>query len=525
MNQAIVRWAFAGFVAAFLAGCASDAPHVHGPSFEGGPAAAPSTPPTSDASPPPGPAPPGPAQPDAATPPAGGPDGFVNGVMMQGFYWNVPASTPGGSWWNTLASKAAELAAAGVNAIWIPPPYKGASGANDAGYGVYDRYDLGEFDQKGTIATRYGTLAELQAAIAALHASGLHVYGDVVMNHMMGADTTETFSVGGATYTAPTGFAFAGRGGAYSTFAWGHDHFNGCRPASGWIQWHPWDFAPYANGDAWDNLLGCEIRYADPADRAELVGWGQWITQKLALDGYRLDATKHMLTSFVNQWLDAVKGPRFAVSEAWFGDLGNLLAYASSTGGRTTLFDVPLHYAFYAMSQGAGGWDMRGLAGAGLVSQNGPLAVTFVDNHDTDNTGGLHSPVSSFKLLAYAYILTRADGYPCIFYKDYYEYGYGPQIRALIQIRKAHAYGGGIELPESDANVYAYARAGDASHAGLLLLLNDGPATTKAVATPFRAAMLIDATGGEPGTIATDANGRAAFPVAAGGYGVWIPAQ
>ena len=53
------------------------------------------------------------------------------------------------------------------------------------GYGVYDMYDLGEFDQKGTIRTKYGTKEEYLAAIRAFHAQGIRVYADIVLNHRM----------------------------------------------------------------------------------------------------------------------------------------------------------------------------------------------------------------------------------------------------------------------------------------------------------------------------------------------------
>nr|WP_262905573.1 hypothetical protein [Hymenobacter siberiensis] len=53
----------------------------------------------------------------------------------------------------------------------------------DMGYGVYDRYDLGEFNQKGTVATRYGTIGQLRSAIGALHGQDVQVYEDMVMNH------------------------------------------------------------------------------------------------------------------------------------------------------------------------------------------------------------------------------------------------------------------------------------------------------------------------------------------------------
>jgi len=107
--------------------------------------------------------------------------------MMQAFQWY----TPRGVLWRELARRAPELAAAGFTSLWLPPCIKGSGGQNDVGYGAYDLFDLGEFDQKGTIATKYGTKDELLAAIAAAQRAGLAVYADVVFNHKDGADAIE----------------------------------------------------------------------------------------------------------------------------------------------------------------------------------------------------------------------------------------------------------------------------------------------------------------------------------------------
>lgn len=85
-----------------------------------------------------------------------------NGTMMQYFEWYLPSD---GSLWNQLSEKAPALAEAGITAVWLPPAYKDAYGTNGVGYAVYDLYDLGEFDQKGSVATKYGTKAEYLAAI------------------------------------------------------------------------------------------------------------------------------------------------------------------------------------------------------------------------------------------------------------------------------------------------------------------------------------------------------------------------
>ncbi|WP_191906338.1 alpha-amylase domain-containing protein [Hymenobacter baengnokdamensis] len=451
----------------------------------------------------------------------------VPGTMMQGFYWDVPQSTSGQTWWQVLGGQAAELSAAGITAMWLPPAYKGAAGGYDDGYGVYDRYDLGEFNQKGSVATRYGTLAQLQSCVSALHGKGIQVYEDMVMNHFMGADAQESFTYNGTNYNVWTSFTYPARANKYSTYQWHYYNFNGAQqaPNNGWYQWNPWDFQPYNNGDAYDNLMGCEVRYADVNQVNETVKWGNWMTTTLGLDGYRIDAGKHMLTSFLNTWFDQVKGSRFAVSEVWFNSVSELNSYASATGGRTSLFDVPLHYTFKAMSDGNGSWDMRGLEFAGFTESNGPLSVSFVDNHDTDNQGGLYSPIVNLKMLAYAYILMREKGYPCVFYKDYYNYGLGAQIKTLNLIRQAHAYGSGYEYTSADdADVYAYSRAGDASHTGLLTLLNDGSSNaTKTLTTPFKNATLTDLTGNTAGTVTTDANGTGTFAVNSRSYAVWVP--
>jgi alpha-amylase len=443
----------------------------------------------------------------------------LNGVMLQAFYWDVPQSTPAGSWWKNLEQKADEFADAGFTGIWLPPPHKGAAGGVDVGYGVYDRYDLGEFNQKGGVATRYGTRNELESAIAALKARHLQVYADIVMNHMMGADRDDEFDYAGQHFKVPTKFLFPGRGTTYSNYTWQFYNFNGVqRGDQSWQNWKGgWDFLPYP--DAWDNLMGCEIRYLDPNNRDEMIRWGKWLTSTLHLDGYRLDATRHIHTPFINQWLDEVKQTRFAVSEAAFYQVDELRDYANRTGRRTSLFDFPLHKVFAETLNPNGSGDLRRLRFAGFTEVDGVLSVPFVDNHDTDGS----FPVVNQKLLAYAYMLVRDKGYPCVFYKDYYNYGLGSAIKKLIEIRRDHAHGPGWEHDESDEDVYVYSRAGDAQHPGLLLILCDQDAPSKQIRTPFRSARLRDVTGNQAGDVLTDGQGIGAFPVKGASYSIWCP--
>ncbi len=119
-----------------------------------------------------------------------------NDVMMQAFYWDVPvdATNLNGTWYDSLKAKAQALKNAGFTAIWTPPPSKGAFSIYDMGYGLYDHYDLGEYNQKGNVGdgipssteTRFGSKQELLNMVSEFHNKGLEVYADIVLNHLYG---------------------------------------------------------------------------------------------------------------------------------------------------------------------------------------------------------------------------------------------------------------------------------------------------------------------------------------------------
>lgn len=104
--------------------------------------------------------------------------------MMQGFEWYVPADH---AHWRRLTAALPSLKATGVDNIWIPPGCK-ASSPEGNGYDIYDLYDLGEFDQKGGVGTKWGTKAELEGLVAKAQELGVGVYWDAVLNHKAAAD-------------------------------------------------------------------------------------------------------------------------------------------------------------------------------------------------------------------------------------------------------------------------------------------------------------------------------------------------
>lgn len=84
--------------------------------------------------------------------------------------------------WAEITRKMPELAEAGYDSLWLPPPTKGSGGLS-VGYDCWDRFDLGSKDQRGSVRTRYGTEAELLELVKVAHRFGIRVYFDNVMNH------------------------------------------------------------------------------------------------------------------------------------------------------------------------------------------------------------------------------------------------------------------------------------------------------------------------------------------------------
>jgi hypothetical protein len=85
--------------------------------------------------------------------------------------------------WADLTQKMPEIAEAGYDSLWVPNPAKGTSGGYSIGYDQFDPFDLGNKNQQGTIATLYGTEAQLLQMVQTAHRFGIRVYFDNVMNH------------------------------------------------------------------------------------------------------------------------------------------------------------------------------------------------------------------------------------------------------------------------------------------------------------------------------------------------------
>lgn len=477
----------------------------------------------------------------------------TNKTMMQYFEWNYPANC---TLWHKLKKDSQNLKNLGINMVWLPPAYKGCAGIYDVGYGVYDLYDLGEFNQKGTVPTKYGLKDQYIEAIESLHRNDIKVLADVVFNQRMGADECENV-IAYEVYMndrnlnmsdpyeieAWTKFNFYGRGNTYSDFKWNWTHFHG-------VDWDErskknviykfygknWDRDVDAENGNFDYLMGDDVDLNNVDVVEELQRWGKWYLDFCNLDGFRLDAIKHVRESFFSNWVQFMDNNTdkdlFFVGEYWNSNLDVLKGYIHNNNYRMSLFDVPLHYNLWNASNSNGEYDMRRIFDGTLVKELPENAVTFVDNHDTQQGQALQSEIQPwFKPLAYALILLRQEGIPCVFYGDYYgvrgdsETAIKSKLYPILMARKQYAYGNQIDYFD-DEHIVAWVREGDKEHkdSGLVVIMSDNAGGSKKmnVGQNLANCVLMDITGNMSENVYVDKDGNGIFYCDGGSVSVWV---
>lgn len=482
-----------------------------------------------------------------------------NGTMMQYFEWDLPND---GKHWQRLRDDAEHLKEMGITAVWIPPCFKALS-QGDVGYGIYDLYDLGEFDQKGTVRTKYGTKEELLEAIEALHEQNIQVYADVVLNHKAGADETEHFVAvlvneenrheeidEPREIESWTHFTFPGRKGKYSDFDWHWYHFSGVsddlltntqgifRIEGEGKGWAPDENVSTEFGN-FDYLMFADIDYSHPEVIEETKKWIHWFIEETGIDGIRLDAVKHIDSEFMKELIEYVREKFgedfFFVAEYWHQRYKYLEEYLEEHEYNISMMDVRFHYALHEASKLGTEFDLRLMTDGTLYKQNAEQAVTFVENHDSQPGQSLESYVEPwFKPLAYGIVLLSSYGYPCIFYGDYYGYsgevdyeGCPKIIDKLMYVRTEYAYGKQKNYLDHPTCL-GFTRTGDDDHpSGCAVILSSGDEGFKEmnVGALHAGETYVDILGNREDEVSIGEEGIAIFPVNAQSISVWVPKQ
>lgn len=479
---------------------------------------------------------------------------MTNQTAMQYFEWYLPSD---GHHWQRLSEDAQHLADLGISHVWMPPAFK-ATNKDDVGYGVYDLFDLGEFDQKGTVRTKYGFKDDYLKAIQDLKNVGISPMADVVLNHKAAADHLERFEVVEVDpqdrtkeISKPfdiegwTNFTFDGRKGTYNDFHWHWYHFSGTdydakRHKNGiyLIQgdnkgWANDDLVDSENGN-FDYLMYADLDFKHPEVIQNINDWSDWFIQTTGVQGFRLDAVKHIDSFFMRNFIRDVKakhGENFYVfGEFWNAKEEDNDDYLDKIENRFDLVDVRLHNNLYDASQAGADYDLRTIFEGSLVKNHPDQAVTFVDNHDTQRGQALESTIEEwFKPAAYALILLRQDGLPCLFYGDYYgisgqfaQESFQDVLDKLLWARKDLAYGEQIDYFD-DTHCIGWTRSGAEGRGPLVVLLTNDQATSKRmeVGQDYAGQTMTDLLGNCPDTVTVDADGWADFPVAEKSVSVW----
>ncbi|WP_209405014.1 alpha-amylase domain-containing protein [Pseudozobellia sp. WGM2] len=417
-----------------------------------------------------------------------------SGVMMQAFYWDV---TEGGIWWNNIESKLDSWAANGVDAIWIPPISKGQSGGFSMGYDPADYFDFGDFQQHGTVETRFGNREELEKMIGTAHENDIAVIADIVINHNSGGALEYNEFRQIETYTL-------------------------FEPASGLFNRTWLNYLPNAEN------LEDEGRFGGFPDldlkNDYVIDWlwrseesvASFYMNTLNIDGWRFDYVKGFSPDVVKQWIGSVGG--YSVGENFDGNVTDVVGPWVEASGANA-FDFP---NFFNMRNAFLNGNLNELTKPSLLSTMPEKAVTFVGNHDTESRDGSNEFPNEFETHAYAYIMS-APGYPCVFYSHYEDSGdeQKEKINQLIQIRSQLA-AGDWSVNFVNNQEFIATRGGDDEKPGLVLYINlTDQEVSREVQTHWNSSNIKDYTEKYNLFQNSDANGLVVLKAPAMGYTIW----
>jgi alpha-amylase len=283
--------------------------------------------------------------------------------------------------WSDIAQECENfLGPKGFSAVQVSPPNEHRL---IAGYPWYQRYQPVSYQ----IESRGGSRAEFADMVSRCNAVGVDIYVDAVINHMSGVDAAGA-GINGST------FSYYDYPGTYAHWDFHHCGRNGND-----------DIVNYQ--DRWE-VQNCELVNLSDLDtgssyvRGKLVAYMNDLIS-LGVDGFRIDAAKHMDTNDINAIVSQLDGNPYIFQEVIDQGGEPIAASEYFQNGDVTEFKYSLDLSriFYA----ANGEKLAWLNGANAFGEEwghmpSDKAVIFVDNHDNQrgHGGGGH-------------IITHKDGF------------------------------------------------------------------------------------------------------------------
>lgn len=266
--------------------------------------------------------------------------------------------------WASVASECTNvLGPKGFGAVQVSPPQEHVV-LPGSGYAWWQDYQPVSY----RLVTRRGDRAAFANMVTTCHNAGVKIYVDAVINHMAG---------GGSTGPGSNGSTFTHYG--YPSVPFGTNDFHHCgRHGNDDIQ--AWQ-------DRWE-VQNCEL--VDLSDlatesgyvRGKLIGYMNDLIG-LGVDGFRVDAAKHMPVGDLQAIFGGLTGSPYIFSEVIEGGPGEISPTEYTGVGDVTEFrygDV-VGNAFRDGNLS----NLNNLGGSMLLGSGD--GVAFVDNHDTQRNG------------------------------------------------------------------------------------------------------------------------------------------
>jgi len=319
-----------------------------------------------------------------AAPPAKAGIGFSPGakdVIVHLFQWP----------WASVASECTNvLGPRGFGGVQVSPPQEHVV-LPGQGYPWWQDYQPVSYQ----LVSRRGNRAAFASMVQACHNAGVKIYVDAVVNHMAGGASSGPGSAGSS-------FTHYG----YPAVPYGYGDFHHCgRNGND-------DIANW--GDRWE-VQNCEL--VDLSDlrteasyvRGKLVAYLNDL-RSLGVDGFRVDAAKHVPAGDLQAVLTAVSGTPYVYHEVIEGGPGEISPTEYTGIGDVTEF----RYGDVVGNAFRDGYlaNLNNLAGSMLLGS--AQAVAFIDNHDTQRNGRarLTYKNGSTYALAEAFMLAWPYGVP-----------------------------------------------------------------------------------------------------------------
>jgi alpha-amylase len=355
----------------------------------------------------------------------------------------------------------------GMTAVWITPVAEQMPG----GYHGYWTRDLYKVDP------HLGDLAKLTELVRRAHELGLKVVLDVVVNHL----------------------------GQRNPWLTDGTH-------ASWF--HPDCVINFADQRSVENcwLAGLpDLDTENPAVRAYLTEWALWLIDQTSVDGFRVDAARHLSKDFLKAWTGAIKAkhPSF-----WL--LGEVYSsgYRYQSGFLDAGLDAVTDFQTYdvirtGLSEPGNLSQLSlppGLAAADIGAGHENARAIFLDNHDVARFVGPDPPsaVTLARLRQALVYLFTMPGTPVLYYGTEIALPGGPDpddrrampwseqpsetrndVRALVTLRKEMDVlrrGSFVELAARQQELVFARVAGDEI---VIVALNGDPAAERTMSVPL----------------------------------------